>query len=933
MKRVAYATLVTSTLVACANPYSLKLNSINMEATQQAGVIQFSDPKLYKREALINERKGERAYLNKLLEKTENDDFKIEPEIVRELESIRAFSAVLGLKVDPTTGANYRRDTEFADLKHQYELTRLDMQLSQLKRDAELLKDQLVKQQALSQPVGSPSNNTSVNSAVSAPDTTELIKRIDELRGKLEDRLKAPVSLPQKTSGIAGPIDTFNDISAYREVLKGAINTASLDELHDKDGNSLFRVQIKATVLPSSKDYLDTLGVLRMEVGRPTLNAEDKRQLYNEWLLHVNRNLNLIPDPGITIKEQRIRSSPSLVTMGQIGDLYEITFLELPKLGLGGTDKAQALALCKGVRQTERQPDLCWYVRIATPTISSNDVDFAQLLDTSVQFPGKVIGILLGAKKSMKEGMDFNSKGIHDDIFRLDTNCMLFTSAASRTTVLQRTDNTKIPGTYPADALAQSRYIRTWWPFASAVIGFMTEIDFGNDAVTQPIPSQLSQILDKLRSVHEAAVAFQTEVATRNPACKAKILTPAKSAVPMVFDTFIDSINTRIAVYDVAPTERAQRISTAARAADAVSLAAAVAGQLPSYGIGTSGNFAYSRTATGKADTLERAPLVIGFAEPSADTNKHMPSFGWLLGPQVSLDPESQTLFLSHRVKPYDLYADLSLPGWWPYFELTTHTAWAPDWRTAQNGAIITGAALKRIVRIPMAHNGADLDGLTTLLLEKSTGERVAYPTILSIEPRVISACADTIKFQVRGENIWRTSLVHLGGLAIKDANIEVLPDMRGVLVSIPAKDIPKIIDGQNVVTIWTKDGPASFPIYFEDKRKPDGKCEARNMPTPESIKPKIFSVAPDAISVCDSDAVITVVGKYLDGASSAVLGTMVATSIAEVGPSDGTVVQIRVNGIDGKKKMAGLEKLTLAVRTPKGATTADIKVVQSLCQ
>jgi len=919
-------------LAACTNPYALKLNSINMEAEQQAGVIQFTDPKLYKREALINERKGERTYLNKLLDKTESDDFKIEPEIVRELETLRAFSASLGLKVDPAAGANFQRDTEIAELKHQYELTRLDMQLSQLKRDAELLKDQLAKQQTPLQQVGTPSSNTPVTSAVTAPDAAALISTIDALRGKLEDRLKAAdVPPPRKTTGLAGPIDIFNDISAYRDVLKSAINAASLDELHDKDGNSLFRVQLRATVLPPNKDYLDTLGVLRMEVGRPTLSAEDKRQLYLKWLLHVNRNLNLVPDPGNPVEEQRIRTSPGLVTMGQIGDLYEITFLELPKLRLKAPDKAQAEPQCKGVQQAQRRPDLCWYVRIATPPMSPNGVTLAQLLDMTVQFPERGTGTLLGAHKSLKEAKDFTGTSIPDAVFRLGADCVAFTSAASSTTVLQRSDNRNRKGTTPTDALAQARSVRTWWPYVSAIVGFLTEIDFGNDAVAQSIPNQLSQTLDKFRSVHEAAGAFLTEVAAKNPVCKAQILTPAIAVVPPIFGTIIDSIATRVAVYDVAPTERVQRISTAARAADAISLAAAVAGQLPSFGIGASGNFAYSRTATGKADALERVPLVVGFAEPRTNTNESMPSFGWLLGPQVSLDPETQSLVLNQRVKPYDLYADLSLPGWWPYFELTTYTAWAPEWRSAKNGATVTGAALKRIVRIPMEHNGADLDGLTTLLLAKSTGEqRVAYPNILSIEPRVVSACADTIKFQVRGENIWRASLVHVGGLAIKDANIEVLPDMRGVLVSVPTKDIPKIIDGANIVTIWTKDGPASFPITFEDKRKSDGKCETRTTPPPESTGPKMTAVAPDAISVCDTDAVFTVVGKNLDGAKSAVFGSMAANSVAEVGPQDGTVVQIVVNGIDGKKKMAGLDKITLVVRTPKGAATTDVKVIRS---
>lgn len=935
MKIFAYAALISLTLAGCANPYGLKLDSINLEAKQTIGVIQFTDPKLYKREALINERKGERAYLNTLLGKTEKDDFKIEPEIVRELETIRAFSATLGLKADPIAGTNFKRDTEIAELKHQYELTRLDMQLSQLKRDAELLKDQLDKQQAPSQSAGTPGSNAAVNSNVTAPDLVALITQIETLRGKLEARLGADVPSPKKATGVAGPIDTFNDISAYRDVLKGAINTASLDELHDKNGNSLFRVQLKATVLPGTKDHLDTLGVLRMEVGPPTFLDDDKGQLYLKWLLHVNRNLNLAPDTRSPPKEKRIRTSPNLIILGQIGDLYDITLLELPKQGMKESDKVKKSSECKGVRATERMPDVCWYVRIATPPLSPNSVRFSDVLDRSDQFVNRVTGILDGARESLITMKSFGIADMPDDLFTLTPDCRAFRSPASSTTFLLRADDPKRAGTTPAHALAQAQSIRTWWPHASAVIGFLAGNDFGDDAVAQSLSSQLSESLDKIRSAHEAAGAFLVAVAVKNPACRAQILTPTNIVAPPVFNTIIDKIQTetRTTVYDVAPTERVQRVSTVARAADAIALAAAAAGQLPSYGIGASGNFAYSRTATGKADALERAPLVVGFVEPGTNTNekKTMPSFGWLLGPQVSVDPEKQALVLSQRVKPYDLYADLSLPGWWPYFELKTHTAWAPDWRSAADGhTIITDKekALQRIMKVPMSQNAADLDGLTTLLIEKSTGEHVAYPTIFSIEPQVISACAGGIKLQVRGENIWRASLVHIGGLAIKDADIEVLPDMRGVLVSIPTKDIPKITDGSNVVTIWTKDGPASFPITFENKRKPDGTCEELRAQTPKG--PVIMAVAPATISVCDTNAVFTVVGKELDGAKSAVFGTMAAKSIAEVGPKNGTVVEIMVPDIDGKKKMVGLNKMTLAIRTPKGAATADVGVVQS---
>ncbi len=97
MNRVISLALVALGVSACGNPYALNLNSVNLDAKQAKGVIQFTDPKLYKREALINERKNERAYLGVLLTASESPEFKVEPEIVREIEVIQAFSSAVGV--------------------------------------------------------------------------------------------------------------------------------------------------------------------------------------------------------------------------------------------------------------------------------------------------------------------------------------------------------------------------------------------------------------------------------------------------------------------------------------------------------------------------------------------------------------------------------------------------------------------------------------------------------------------------------------------------------------------------------------------------------------------------------------------------------------------------------------------------------------------
>ncbi len=56
--RLLWALLPIS-VMGCSNPYSLTISDIDYMSEQTPGVIQFTDPKLYNREALINERRKE----------------------------------------------------------------------------------------------------------------------------------------------------------------------------------------------------------------------------------------------------------------------------------------------------------------------------------------------------------------------------------------------------------------------------------------------------------------------------------------------------------------------------------------------------------------------------------------------------------------------------------------------------------------------------------------------------------------------------------------------------------------------------------------------------------------------------------------------------------------------------------------------------------
>ena len=240
----------------------------------------------------------------------------------------------------------------------------------------------------------------------------------------------------------------------------------------------------------------------------------------------------------------------------------------------------------------------------------------------------------------------------------------------------------------------------------------------------------------------------------------------------------------RIAVYDVGPREQAQQVSTVARSAQALSLAAAVAAQAPSSGVGARAGLGFLRQAIGKAEALERVPTVVGFAS-AANSLAPAPSrsntaFGWLVLPRATVKPGKGTITLDQNFRAQDLSVDLAVPGWWPEVRLAVSTTWAPDWQTMPEAGLRPDARTERMQVVPLPTRPGDMTGLTELL----TGEIGHIPSIDDVSPTALPACEDTV-LRIKGSNIWRASSVLLNGRRITGPDIEVMPDMLGILVSV----------------------------------------------------------------------------------------------------------------------------------------------------
>ena len=401
--------------------------------------------------------------------------------------------------------------------------------------------------------------------------------------------------------------------------------------------------------------------------------------------------------------------------------------------------------------------------------------------------------------------------------------------------------------------------------------------------------------------------------------------------VPPDFLNVIKVSKHRIAVYDVGPAERVQPISTAARAADALSLASSVAGVLPTFGLGSSGNFAFLRSATGKADALELAPIVVGFTEPvhmpeekassngngapNTDTGtKTAASFGWLLGPKAALDPKKKELRFVHPIKPYDLYADLSLPGWWTHFELKAFSAWAPDWRRDDllgTTMDTSKEVLTRTVNVPMRLNAVDMEGLTMLLSREAELPRLDAPRIEKVEPSKINTCEGEIDLLITGHNVWRASMVHIGGQSIdNEGNLEsattairILPDMSGIVAKVTFSQLPNKYDADSILTVWTPNGQDDWPIRISETLETNnsGKdCNTINFDSPTESKKdtKILKLRPAKVSMCSGTVNFQLLGDNLTRKSKIFVGGALAEDVTPLPGDKGVSFKLDISKI-----------------------------------
>lgn len=786
-KHVLLSFLVT-VLAGCATPYGQRL-SIDHGPKQIAGSITVSDAKLYRREALIDERRREMRYIDRLMAETEKDGFTIGPEISREIEVIQSLALNLGLSFDPAAGRTYRDADQTTSIQQEIRTLQLQLQLDQLRRDAALFRERLAAQTDPSRSdLGAPTDPTDAPAPppIAAADVKDLLARIDGLQGALETRLGASVGGPRPVALQGNMINQFRDRAAYRQVLTSARNAASLDELHDMDGAALYRLNFQVSALPPEKAYLRTAGIVSMRPVDSPHSDDEIREIYARWIDHLQKvagksdrddrlyvaiqdlaireeligNVILAYDDGTRPKDKDDNPYPPC----QAG----LKSYNVPRDGCGGR---LVIPVPNFLRDSE--------------TVSGENLSMGQVLSIYMD------DVLLDPIQ-YNEGMNALANRRQVAAAIVDQNkCELRPEFERDSAALQDKDLGRV------DELA------------TAAMSTLMSIPSLNQALSNihnntqdpRVRVAVSAAREKLHRSAQLSVNVLNELALHSCVRNASLPLPTPEFnLPPQFAKVVSKAP-EVRLYEVGPREQVQQVSTAARAAEAFSLAMALAAKAPSKGGAAEAGLGYSRNALGKIDAIERLPIVVGFAQAGSEfkpaegkdgkspqNHDEAPHFGWILGPRLNtIDTKKGRIDLEQAHQVYDLSADLAVSGWRTKLTLEVRTAWSPDWRSDAFGSVWNfseGMPVRTMV-VELRPSDAEFSALTMLLAggDHARGQR---PVSITTKGLALASCAAST-LVIQGQNLWRATDAIIGGRRMGAERISVLPDMEGITVDVPA--------------------------------------------------------------------------------------------------------------------------------------------------
>ena len=328
--------------------------------------------------------------------------------------------------------------------------------------------------------------------------------------------------------------------------------------------------------------------------------------------------------------------------------------------------------------------------------------------------------------------------------------------------------------------------------------------------------------------------------------------------------------------YAVTPKESAQRVLTIASERRqkqlALSLIASSAKGLDPETV-SSITRAISESAS-QMEQIQRKPLILSFGRGQPviqNGSEHRGiDFGWILGPKFLFSDRSKgEIRFRHTPVQNSLSAVISVPSWWTAINLEIDTCWVDQDQLSQmRPALVQGFGPEEDrnfieglcdVELTGSRHNVDIDYVVRL-----PGSVEELPRKFGYEIERVPAITgggkladfyvgqENASLIIQGNELWRSTVVTMGHQ--KADNIEVLPNMKGILATFRKVDIPsekiehdpkgergRPVDCfvQSEIVVWTSEG-----------RTPEGQLFARIHANPDSRTGK-GNVPPEGFGKC----------------------------------------------------------------------------------
>ena len=792
MMRIVIYISIALAITGCShfteNPYSdFVVSDINETTEQSPAVILVGDPQVSSRESLINDRMREVDHLEEMI--NESKDVTFEPQLKRDLRVIRSLAAQLGISFNPASGAAFDRQEELNKLRTDFELAQLCNELETLKKSSQAISgDGSNSSPGQNNPQPAPSDpsvagiKAQLEKAINAADAL-----INELKTTAAEKA-ADASIK------ISPEDHFEDLNAYRARLRQRQNEVRLDDVHDADGHALYRLQLSAAVLPGK--VKNKFAVLDVGISPTQTNDDEIRTLYEQWLFDLSlRNIRLALSS--TKEYSRVQS--------------KWTFVEHELVGQGLLQR-ELIDIIVRPKASDRQPKQEYKFIVIPVFVYPDEKEFMKI----AREKGYLLTEAAHELRSLVERNGFVRPLLEIKQFK-EGGCEIFAATPNSNALLKNYDNNDV--TYAevyklaksvADSASSIKVLR----LLHSVLD--NEAKGGDDSL-----ADLIQQLDWLNDLEDSAVSifeiFKSQSATSGQS-EDNCFSQVEPEVPKKFKTRVSMVDKQDSnkiiwkgnarTYQAQPTERVQRISSVASAVNSMQTALSLAAMLPGQGLGLNTGAAAAKTAIGMTEAIERTPLIIGYTDRQPETGAR---FGYLFGPRAVLNTKDNRLEYKHQARNYPVFADITVPVWWPSISLNVRSAWVENWHSGTE--VFKKKLEAKQIKVKLRPRLTDANPLTQVVLGNPLISDFDVPRITKITPKLVSMCgAEQITFTIAGDNLWRAPVVYLRGK--RHDSLRILPDMKGLEVTFDMDELPDPpYSGllKDKITVWTTLGSTEW--------------------------------------------------------------------------------------------------------------------------